>query len=204
METKIKICGLRREEDILAVNRYLPEYAGFVFAKSRRQVTREQAQRLVSLMDKRIAPVGVFVNGEIEEIAGLVNSGTIRVIQLHGDEDEAYIRRLREKTGDAPVIKAVRVQSAEQIFTAQSLPCDGLLLDTYVNGAYGGSGECFDKAVIPQLEKPYFLAGGLSAGNVRNEIAKCSPYGVDVSSAVETDGWKDAQKINAFICAVRE
>lgn len=200
---KIKICGLKREEDMHIVNTYLPDYAGFVFAKSPRQVTVRQAKYLHSLLDSRITLVGVFVNEEPEAIVRLLKQGIIGAAQLHGDEDGAYIRRLRKLMADAVIIKAVRVQCREQILQAQQLDCDYLLLDTFSKGVYGGSGRQFDKKLIPALEKPYFLAGGLSVGNIAENLSKCSPYAVDISSAVETDGYKDEEKIKAFVERVR-
>ena len=128
---KIKICGLRRDKDIQIVNRHLPDYAGFVFAKSRRQVSEEQAARLRRNLDERIVPIGVFVNAEPETIVHLVRKGVIEAVQLHGDEGEAYIREIRDLLPDIPVIKAVRVQSKAQILEAEKLECHYLLLDTF-------------------------------------------------------------------------
>lgn len=234
--TRIKICGLKRPEDVDYVNQYLPDYAGFVFAGSKRKVTDEQAEELSKKLDERITPVGVFVNEQEEHIVSLVKKGIIQVIQLHGDEDETYILKLRElleeedkasdnrvenvidgseengeKTGEQnrkdtiKIIKAVRVQNREQILKAAKLPCDYLLLDTWQKDAYGGCGKQFDKSLIPsELTVPYFLAGGLSAENIQENIKTCHPYAVDVSSAVETDGKKDRKKIQEFIERVRE
>lgn len=210
--TKIKICGLKRPQDVEYVNRYLPEYAGFVFAGSKRKVTDEQAEELSRMLDARITPAGVFVNEPGQHIVSLVKKDIIRVIQLHGDEDAAYILKLREAlkksekdTKNIKIIKAVRVQSREQILEAEKLPCDYLLLDTWQKDTYGGCGKQFDKSLIPaELAVPYFLAGGLSAENIQENIRICHPYAVDVSSAVETDGKKDEKKIQEFIERVRE
>ena len=208
-KTKIKICGLKRIEDIGYVNRYLPEYAGFVFVGSKRKITDEQAEVLSSLLDTRIVPVGVFVNEPVEHIVKLAEKKVIRVVQLHGDEEENYIQKLKKELGmnreSITIIKAVRVQNQEQILKAEKLSCDYLLLDTWQKDSYGGCGKQFDKALIPEkLSKPYFLAGGLSADNIRENISICHPYAVDVSSAVETDGKKDEKKIREFIERVRE
>lgn len=204
--TKIKICGLKRPEDIEYVNQYLPDYAGFVFAGSKRKVTDEQAEELSRKLDGRIIAVGVFVNEPAEHIVNLVKKGIIRVVQLHGDEDREYILKLRENLEESvKIIKAVRVQNREQILEAEKLPCDYLLLDTWQKDAYGGCGKQFDKSLIPEdMSKPYFLAGGLAADNIRENIQICHPYAVDVSSAVETDGEKDEKKIQEFIERVRE
>lgn len=198
---RIKICGLSRIRDIEAVNRVRPDYIGFVFAPSKRQVGATWASSLKRALDHRIQAVGVFVNAPVSEVVQLADGGTIQVIQLHGDEDEAYIRELKRRSG-APVIKAVRVQSGEDILRAKQLPCDYLLLDTYTKGQYGGSGRVFDWNMIPPLGKPFFLAGGICRENVPEALA-CRPYCLDVSSAVETDGRKDPEKIRRMVEAVR-
>ena len=123
------------------------------------------------------------------------------MIQLHGDEDEAYIRELKRQTA-APVIKAVRVRNGDDILMAEQLSCEYLLLDTYTKGQYGGSGRGFDWNLIPPLQKPFFLAGGISLENV-HEAQNCRPYCLDVSSAVETEGRKDPEKIRRMVEAVR-
>ncbi len=200
--TKIKICGLTRKEDIAAVNRWLPDYAGFVFCQSRRRVTPERAVFLKADLDSRIQAVGVFINEPVYSIVELCNTCVIDVVQLHGDESEAYIRELKSRI-DCPVIKAVRVRSAEQVRRAEQLSCDLLLLDTYQKTEYGGSGKTFDHSMIPLLEKRFFLAGGLKNDNISLIIEKYNPYGVDISSGVETDGLKDETKIRQIIQTVR-
>lgn len=207
--TRVKICGLKRAEDVGYVNESLPEYAGFVFAGSKRKVTDEQAEIFSRMLDERIIPVGVFVNESVDHILSLVEKKVIRAVQLHGDEDEAYIQQLRAGLRSnkefVKIIKAVRVKSREQIVEAEKLSCDYLLLDTWQKDAYGGCGKQFDKSLIPEnMSKPYFLAGGLAADNIRENIQICHPYAVDVSSAVETDGKKDQKKIQEFIERVRE
>jgi phosphoribosylanthranilate isomerase len=199
---KIKICGLTRQEDIDVVNEALPDYIGFVFAESKRKIYIEQAFKIKKSLDHRIKAVGVFVNAEPEEIARIADNGIIDLIQLHGDEDAGYIAELKRKTG-LPVIKAVRVQRPEQVLETQALPCDYLLLDTFSKNAYGGTGITFDYAMIPTLTKPFFLAGGLDADNIKN-AAKLNPFCLDISSGVETDGVKDAGKIREIIRIIRE
>lgn len=201
-QTKVKICGLTRMEDVMCVNQCRPDYAGFVFAKSRRQVSSAQAEGLRRAMDSEILSVGVFVNGDIDEIIRLVEKRVIDVIQLHGDEDAGYLKRL-SKCVEVPIIRAVRVQSREQILAVQEQECDYLLLDTYLPGQYGGGGQTFDPALIPPLCKPWFLAGGLDSENVVEKIQAYHPFGVDVSSKVETEGKKDPEKIREFIERVR-
>lgn len=200
--TRVKICGLRRMEDVSFVNECLPDYVGFVFAESKRQVTKRQAEALRAALDPQILAVGVFVNEEIGKIRPLCERGIIDLIQLHGDEDEEYLRELSGCV-KTPIIRGVRVRSREQILAAEKSPCDYLLLDTYAPGHYGGGGQTFDGGQIPPLRKPWFLAGGLSPENVGEKIRKYHPFGVDVSSHVETDGKKDPEKIRAFIENVR-
>lgn len=199
---QVKICGLRRMEDTAYVNDCLPDYAGFVFARSRRQVTARQAEKMREALDPRIRTVGVFVNEKIETIRRLCEQGIVDLIQIHGDEDGGYLGQL-VKCIKKPVIRAVRVQNAEQILAAQEQPCDYLLLDTYIPGQYGGGGRPFDPSLIPPLYKPWFLAGGLQPGDVGERLAAIKPFGVDVSSGVETDGKKDPEKIREFIKNVR-
>lgn len=200
--TKIKICGLRREEDVSYVNECLPDYVGFVFAQGKRTVTKETAAKLRQLLAPSIAAVGVFVNEEIEVITGLVQEGIIDAVQLHGDEDASYIRRLRE-TISSPVIKAVRVATAEDVRDCEEIPADYLLFDTRTRGAYGGSGRTFDWELIKGVKRPYFLAGGIGEENVCEAIRNLVPYAVDASSGVETDGYKDRTKIINMVEKVR-
>lgn len=192
--TKIKICGIRRLQDIDYVNCCKPDYIGYIFADTRRKVSDREAARLTAALDTSIVPVGVFVNDSIEHIVSLCNENIIQCIQLHGDESPSYISRLREQTC-RPVIKAVRVRSARQLMQYQDFPCDYLLLDTYVKDSYGGTGQCFDRTMIPKNYRPFFLAGGLGPANMLQAIDECDPYCIDLSSSVETDGYKDFEKI---------
>ncbi len=201
--TKIKICGLKSREDILYVNKYLPDYIGFVFAESRRQVDDTGAGALKEVLDRRIQAVGVFVNEPLEHIIKLCREKVIDLVQLHGEEDEAYICGLKAQIPNA-VIKAVRVRRPGQIEAMQKLPCDYLLLDTYSKDMYGGSGLSFDRRLIPEHCRPFFLAGGLKADNIIKAINDCHPYCVDLSSGVETEGKKDEKKIREIIEIVRK
>ena len=200
--TRVKICGLTRKEDIFCINKAMPDYIGFVFAKSRRQVSNQQAFQLKGLLDQNIKAVGVFVNESKQTILDICNNGIINIIQLHGDEDADYIKHLKEKTS-CPIIKAIRVKSSTDIEKAKHLPCDRLLLDTYQKDAYGGCGAVFDWSLIPRDTKPYFLAGGLSPENIEEAISTLHPYAVDISSGVETDGYKDPQKILKLMERIR-
>lgn len=201
---KIKICGLSRKSDIEAVNELLPDYIGFVFAKgSKRLVDEETAKNLKNDLNPSIKAVGVFVNEEMEKIIRLCNSHIIDIIQLHGDEGEEYIKELKNHVPNK-IIKAVRVRSNEDILKVSSLSSDFLLLDTYQENEYGGSGKTFDWSMISEYDKPYFLAGGIHTDNVIQAIKMCHPYCIDVSSGVETDGVKDPVKINDIITKIRE
>ncbi len=200
---KIKICGLTRREDILAVNTWKPDYAGFVFAPGKRRLTGTKAQELRELMLPEIPAVGVFVNSPIEDILSLTGKGIIDLIQLHGDEDRDYLMELKSCLAPGfPVIKAIRVRQAEDRKEAENLPADFLLFDTYTKGLYGGSGNTFDWSMIPDIKKPWFLAGGIDSSNVRQAM-KTMAYCLDLSSSVETDGKKDPQKIKEIIQTVR-
>ena len=197
--TKLKLCGLVRICDIEAVNRLNPEYIGFVFAKkSRRYVDPAQARELRARLDKGVSPVGVFVNESPEAIADLVRSGIIDVVQLHGSEDEDFLRKLRELVS-CPIIKAFSVKTPQDVRIACESSADLILLDS----GGGGTGTVFDWDLLEPIRRPWFLAGGLSPENAADAIRRLAPYGVDVSSGIETDGVKDIQKMNDFVRAVR-
>ena len=198
--TKIKICGLTRTEDIEMVNEFLPDYIGFVFAKSRRQVSAEQAKELKNKLRPAIKAVGVFVNEKPENIAEIANQGIIDLIQIHGDEDAAYCAQLRKLT-QAPIIKVVRVQVEDDLAGIEEFDCDYYLFDTLSNQQYGGTGKAFDHSILynKEIKKPFFVAGGLNQDNVAAVIEVIKPFGVDTSGGVETDGIKDANKIKEFI-----
>ena len=197
--TKIKLCGLSRICDIEEANLLQPDYIGFVFAKkSRRCVSPEQAGELKKLLRPEIRAVGVFVNEAPEAVAALLNRGVIDLAQLHGSEDAEYIRRLRDLT-DSPLIQAFRIRSKEDLSRAEASAADEILLD-----AGAGTGTVFDWSLLKNMERRYFLAGGLNPENVREAIRDLHPYGVDVSSGIETDALKDRTIMAAFVAAVRE
>ena len=198
--TKIKICGLTRTEDIEMVNEFLPDYIGFVFAKSRRQVSAEQAKELKNKLRPAIKAVGVFVNEKPENIAKIANQGIIDLIQIHGDEDAAYCAQLRKLT-QAPIVKVVRVEREDDFAGIEEFDCDYYLFDTLSSKDYGGTGKAFDHSLLynKEIKKPFFVAGGLNQDNVAAVIEVIKPFGVDTSGGVETDGIKDANKIKEFI-----
>ena len=197
--TKVKLCGLSRPCDIEAVNQLKPEYIGFVFAsKSKRFVPFDKAHELKAMLDKDIKAVGVFVNETEENVAMLLNKGTIDVAQLHGSEDEGYMEKLRTLT-DKPIIKAFKITSKEDIEKADASSADYVLLDS---GA--GTGMTFNWELIKGIKRPYFLAGGLDPLNVSEAVTSLKPFAVDVSSGIETDGLKDKQKMTDFVMTVRK
>lgn len=198
---KVKICGLRRAEDIEMVNRFQPDYAGFVFAPGKRQVTAGQACALRDRLRKEICPVGVFVDAPEEEICSLVRQSVIGAVQLHGHETPEAVGRLKELLAPfaVPVIKALRVEGTLFLGTWEESSADFLLLDSG-----GGTGKPFDHGLIGRIRKPWFLAGGMNPDNAGEAVRRFHPYGIDVSSGVETDGKKDAGKVEQMIRRVRE
>ncbi len=197
--TKIKLCGLTHTCDIETVNLLKPEYAGFVFAeKSRRYVSPEKAAELRKLLLPEILAVGVFVNAPLETVERLLREGIIDLAQLHGEEDAAYMRKLKKRTGK-PLIKAFRVRTEKEVEEAEKSAANYVLLDS---GA--GSGAVFDWHLLKDIQRPFFLAGGLDAENVIDAIKTLRPFAVDVSSGIETDGKKDRRKMEAFVEAVRK
>lgn len=197
--TKIKFCGLKRKADIEAANALKPDFVGFVFAKdSRRYISPENAAELKSRLSYEISAVGVFVNERPESIASLLDNGVIDMAQLHGDEDETYINRLKEFTRK-PVIKAFRISSVSDVLKASASSADMILLDSGT-----GSGSTFNWRLIKEMSRPYFLAGGLDPVNVIDAVRLLHPWAVDVSSGIESNGLKDIDKMAAFAAAVRK
>lgn len=201
MNTKIKLCGMFRECDIEYVNEAKPDYIGFIvmFPKSHRNIDLETALRLKSRLSPEIKSVAVSVNAPVKLFAEFAKRGAAELLQCHGDEDADYIARLRELTG-VPIIKAVKVTSVADIENAQKLGADYLLLDSGT-----GSGVTFDHSLIdPQkIRVPFFLAGGLTPENIGQAVREIRPYGVDLSSGIETDKLKDREKILAAVREVR-
>lgn len=197
--TRIKLCGLSRLCDIETANKLKPDYIGFVFApQSRRYITPEQAAEMKRLLDPGICAVGVFTDETPEGAAELLNRGVIDMAQLHGSEDEAYIRKLRKLT-DRPIIRAFQIKNGKDAAEAEQSQADYILLDS---GA--GTGTAFNWDLIKNIKRSYFLAGGLDAENVPYGIKALHPFAVDVSSGIETDGKKDYGKMAAFVAAVRK
>jgi len=197
-ETKIKLCGMFRSEDIAAVNEAHPDFCGFIVdcPRSKRNVSPEQAAELTSGLDSAIQAVGVFVDELVEVVASLAKS-SLSAVQLHGHEDEEYIRELR-KLVDVPIWKAFKIRSAEDLSAARKSTADRVLLDS---GA--GSGRIFDWSLLQDVGRPYVLAGGLGPENVARAVELLHPWAVDMSSGIECDGVKDPAKMRAAVAAVR-
>lgn len=195
--TRVKFCGLRRREDALSANRLMPDFAGVVLSPGfKRSVSEEVACELRQILDLRIKLVGVFVNERPERVIELLQNGLIDAAQLHGDEPPEDIERIRKASGK-PVIKFFALRDGGDAAMAQASPADFVLLDSGT-----GTGKAFDWTLTQLVRRPFFLAGGLTAGNVGDAIHTCRPYAVDVSSGIETEGKKDFEKMAAFLAAV--
>lgn len=208
---KIKVCGLRRPEDVDIVNTYRPDYIGFVFAPTWRQIDVDTARALKALLRPDIRSVGVFVNQPIELLAEAFTRGGVDYLQLHGQEDASYerelVRTLAQKGVKDPeehLIRAYRIRSAQDFDRIGDTLAPLLLLDAYSPRDIGGTGESFDWTMIRNVKKPFFLAGGITADNVLDAIRLAQPFGVDASSSLETDRAKDREKIKTFIERIRE
>lgn len=201
---KVKICGLRRFEDIEYVNEFLPDYAGFIFApKSKRYIALDFALKLKNKLNKKIKSVGVFVNENIENIKKIADLKIIDLIQLHGDEDNLFIEKVKNTT-NLPVIKAFRADGQLKI-NMQYSNADFFLIDSAVKNSFGGTGISFDWSIIPlEYKNKIFLAGGLNALNIKQSIETINPYCLDINSGVETDGFKDKIKIKEVFEIIKD
>ena len=208
---KVKMCGISKVETIPAIVDAKPDYIGLVFAPSKRQVTVEQAKILVEELHKQYAVrynsetikiVGVFVNETIENLLKIAEEVKLDVIQLHGDEDESFIQILKEQS-NVEVWKAVQVRSAADAEKWIDSSADMLLFDAYHKDERGGTGEVFDWSSLDEFERPFMLAGGIDSTNVARAIRTVRPYGIDISSGIETNSVKDDEKMKAFTNIVR-
>ena len=208
---KVKMCGISKVDTIPAVVEAKPDYMGLVFAPSKRQVTVEQAKTLVEELHKQYAvwynsetikTVGVFVNETVENLLKIAEEVKLDVIQLHGDEDESFIQILKEQS-NVEVWKAVQVRRAADAEKWIDSSADMLLFDAYHKDERGGTGEVFDWSSLDEFERPFMLAGGIDSTNVARAIRTVRPYGIDISSGIETEGVKDNDKMKAFTNNVR-
>lgn len=193
----IKLCGMRRDADIIYCNECLPDYIGFIFAESKRKVAPAFANELRSRLDPKIKTVGVTVNAPIEFFTEIGCSADI--FQLHGNEDADYIAQLRKLFPEKELWKAGRIRCEADIDALAELPADKFVLDAFSAEAYGGTGKKIDEKLLAyakeRLTKPFFIAGGVDSSNIADIIKTYSPYGVDLSSGIETDGFKDRAKM---------
>ena len=204
--TRVKICGLKSPQDIEIVNECMPDYIGFVFADfSKRYVTPEKALELKQLLNPKIKSVGVFVNERIDVIMSILESGAIDIVQLHGNEDEEYVAELRERircskvlSPEPEIIQVFNMNKIQNLSDIQKTSADYILLDS----GYG-TGQTFDWEKLKDIDKPFFLAGGLNLENVEQAVREIAPFAVDVSSGVETQGSKDRSKVERFINLVK-
>ena len=208
---KVKMCGISKVETIPAVVEAKPDYMGLVFASSKRQVTVDQAKTLVEALHKQckaqndtvsIKTVGVFVNETLDNLVTIANEANLDVVQLHGDEDEAFIQSLKERT-NVEVWKAIQIRSAVDAEAWIDSSADMLLFDAYHKDERGGTGDAFDWSCLDTFERPFMLAGGIDSTNVARAIRTVRPYGIDISSGIETNGEKDDEKITAFTKIVK-
>ena len=215
---KVKMCGISKVETIPAVVEAKPDYMGLVFAPSKRQVTVDQAKILVEELNRgyakkygsdtehdkndTIKTVGVFVNETIDNLVTIANEANLDAVQLHGDEDEAFIQSLKERT-NVEVWKAIQIRTAADTEKWIDSSADMLLFDAYHKDERGGTGEVFDWSSLDAFERPFMLAGGIDSTNVARAIRTVRPYGIDISSGIETNGVKDDEKITAFTKIVK-
>ncbi len=204
--SKIKICGLKTLQDIEIVNKYLPDYIGFILAPSKRQITLEHAKLLRQKLLPSIKVVGVFVNEELEVIKQYVDGKIVDIVQLHGDETSSRANEI-QRALNIPVIKVYRVKDRLGLEIIKedmkNLNTKYILFDTYHDKSYGGSGESFDWSLLQDINSPYFLAGGIGEDNIDNAL-NLNPKVIDLSSSVETNGMKDETKVGKMISYIRD
>lgn len=217
-EVKVKFCGITKDDTVPVLLDTKPDYVGFVFAPSKRQVAVEQAQFITrSLQDglkttsgaKCISCVGVFVNETIPTIVEIAKAVPLSVVQLHGDETIPYIETLRNQLQEqqlesVEIWKAIQVQGKEDILPWEQAPIDGLVVDAYSKEERGGTGKIIDWSLLEGVQVPYYLAGGIGLHNVARAIRRLQPYGLDMSSSLETNGQKDAKKIRTMSQLIKQ
>ena len=203
--TKIKICGITNYKDAQNAIDLGADFLGFNFySKSPRYVNKYLAKFLINEIDKKILKVGVFVNEDINKINEIVNSCNLDLIQLSGNESIQYLNTLKKST-NKKIINAIRIKNGLNIKKLNAFDSDYIMLDSFKEGFYGGTGESFDLNLIKNVNnKKLFLAGGLNDINVNEAIKKLNPFAVDVCSSIESSpGKKDFNKMKTFIEAVK-
>ena len=217
-EVKVKFCGITQLDTVPVLLETGPDYVGFVFAPSKRQVTVEQAQFIardlrdslkITNGDKSRSPVGVFVNETIPTIVEIAKAVPLSVVQLHGDETIPYIETLRNQLQEqqlesVEIWKAIQVQGKEDILPWEQAPIDGLVVDAYSKEERGGTGKIIDWSLLEGVQVPYYLAGGIGLHNVARAIRRLQPYGLDMSSSLETNGQKDAKKMSTMSQLIKQ
>lgn len=198
---RIKICGIKDIDTALAAVEAGADALGFVFAPSSRRITKEKAKEIIRVLPPFIDRVGVFVNASPEEVEETADFCGLTSIQLSGDEPPDYYVPARYK-----LIRGFRIGNTSLSFNFNEFHCDAFLFDSFQPGSYGGTGQTFNWEILKSvaIPKPVILAGGLNINNVRTAITKVRPYGVDVSSGVETNGKKDPSKIKEFVQLVKK
>lgn len=201
-QPKVKICGIKSVADVNIVNKFQPDYIGFVFAPSKRQITIATAKQLDKSLNKQIKRVGVFANNSFEEIKQIMQSINLDIIQLHGDEDNEFISKLRIL--NLPIWQAIKVRSSEDLSVAKNSQADMILFDTYKQQSLGGTGTSFDWNLIGEVADDFILAGGLNEHNIIRAIRMVNPHIVDISSGVENQNGKDEVKVKTLLELVRK
>ncbi|MCD7730558.1 MAG: phosphoribosylanthranilate isomerase [Oscillospiraceae bacterium] len=206
MSVKLKFCGLRRKCDISFANETKPDYIGFIFAPSKRMISCKEAKELKKDLNPQIKAVGVFVDCPIEQLADYDDVADI--FQFHGHENEEYIAEVRKRFSDKEIWKAARLRNFSDIENVAFLDADKYVLDAFSKAAYGGTGRRIDAQLLEEavsiLTKPLFIAGGIGSDNISETIRNIKPYGIDLSSSIETGGFKDLNKMNEIITILRE
>ncbi len=203
INAKIKICGLKSVEDVLKINDFNIDYVGFVFAESKRKVSKEKALEMKKALKPTIKTVGVFADMSYAEISEIADYVGLDVIQLHSDEDNEFCQKFQGKT----IWKSISVNDTEpEIIAEKYKNIDGFLLDTYTKDLRGGSGKTFKWTLAKDFSKKYFtiLAGGLSEENIIDAYNAVKPNVMDLSSSVETEGIKDYNKIKSLMRRIQK
>ena len=194
---KVKFCGMKTKEDIAIVNRYTPDYVGFIFAKSKRQVSMQIVNDLAKNLDEKIKKVGVFVNASLAQIEEIAQKIPLDIIQLHGDEDNEFIKALKNKL-DLPIWQAIKVKDIVDIERAKQSIADMILFDAYVKDSTGGTGKSFNWDLLKDFTGEFILAGGINKQNIIRAIRTTRPYIVDISSGIERDNHKDENEVKTI------